>query len=335
MMARGRFWTWALRLSALSTIIPLFCARHLPMSDLPEHLAAMASVRHYGDPAWRTKEFFTLAGIFDTQYWLYHVTGALLSVPFGSVERANLFMLALIGIAYPYALRSLLRAMRLDERLALFGVPMFWSRSLTVGLLNFVASAPVLVFAVSLVFLQAERPTKRRGVALSVLAVSLLYLHLSTFFLFLGQAAIVLVVLPANAANAANAANGRLREIARSVFTLPKRALWLLPALGLAAVVAHHGSVDGGGHALHFTKTKVLLRELPAWMFDSFRSATDNVLGYALLGLAALVVLLAVRRRSPAPNPQPPPQAPTERGTSSQGSSSQARSSPTSQCRRE
>jgi hypothetical protein len=270
--------------AAVLGVVPLFMARHLPMSDLPEHLAAMATIRHYGDPAWRSQEYFTLAGVFDTQYWLYHATGAALSVPFGSVERANLFMLAIIGLAYPYALRSLLVAMGKDPRLAIFGVPLFWSRSLTVGLLNFVASAPVLLFALALAFRQAQKPTRGRGLAIALLCVVLLYLHLSTFVLFLGQATIIFLLVPTD---------GTMRGVWRALPQLPRRLAWMCPGLLMALVVARHGSVDDGGHALRFTPTLALVRELPAWMFDSFRSLTDDALGAALLLLAAPLALAA------------------------------------------
>src|SRR5688500_4337359 len=105
------------------------------MQDMPEHLAAMATIRHYGDPAWQSAEYFTVAGILDTPYWLYHAVGAVLSVVTGSAERANLVMLAVVGLAYPYALRALLVSLGRDPRLALFGCALFWTNNLIVGLL--------------------------------------------------------------------------------------------------------------------------------------------------------------------------------------------------------
>jgi len=87
--ARAR---WLLALAAAATVAPLFAARHLPFCDLAEHLAAIATLRHWFDPAWRSRETFVLtAG--NSQYVLYYVVGALLAFPFGTAERANLFLL--------------------------------------------------------------------------------------------------------------------------------------------------------------------------------------------------------------------------------------------------
>src|SRR3954471_10094377 len=157
------------------------------MADLPEHVATIATLRHWGDPGFANREYFEIAGISETPYWLYHVVGALLSVVMGSAERANLVLLAAVGLGYPYALRSLLRSLGRDERLALFGCALFWTQNLTTGLLNFVASVPLLLFGLSLVVRQAERPTLRRGVGLAFVSVAILYLHLSAFGLLVVQ----------------------------------------------------------------------------------------------------------------------------------------------------
>ena len=46
---------------AALTVAPLFCVDYLPFTDLPEHVAVMATLRHWFDPAWRIQEHYVLA----------------------------------------------------------------------------------------------------------------------------------------------------------------------------------------------------------------------------------------------------------------------------------
>lgn len=286
-----------LAVAAVASIVPLFCARHLPMSDLPEHVATMATLRHWGDPGWANREYFELAGITKTPYWLYHVTGAALSFVTGSAERANLVLLAAVGLAYPYALRSLLRALGRDPRLALFGCALFWTQNLTVGLLNFVASVPLLLFGLALVVKQAERPTWRRGAGLAAVAIAILYLHLSAFALLVVQGALLTWLLPVP-----DAAVSLRRELLARLRQTPRRLAWLLPAAACASMIfaagragASASASTGVEHDIHFTPRLALLRSLPTWLFDCFRSKVDDVLGWSLV--ATLLVLIVSSRR--------------------------------------
>jgi hypothetical protein len=283
-----------LPLAAFAAIVPLFLARHLPMADLPEHLAATATLRHWGDPAWANQQYFTLQGVGETPYWLYHLAAALLSVVTGSAERANLALLAAVGLAYPYALRSLLRALQRDERLAIFGCALFWTQNLTVGLLNFVASVPLVLYGLSLVVRQAEQPSIRRGVGVSAISVLILYLHLNAFALFVAQGVLLTWWFPVPAQ-----ASSAWRELRSRIRRLPLRLSWLVPAAACALVIARAGragATSGHEHGFVFTPRLELLRMLHAWMFDCFRSRVDDILGAGLI--ATLFVLLAMSSRS-------------------------------------
>src|SRR5207237_3373903 len=107
-----------LAVSAAVNVLALWSAPYLPFTDLAQHAAPIATRPHFDDPAWRSREYFTLA-LGRSQYLLYYLAGALLAFPFGTAERANLVLLSLSAIAFPYALRSLLRALGGDRRLAL------------------------------------------------------------------------------------------------------------------------------------------------------------------------------------------------------------------------
>jgi len=290
----GRVFPVLLAVAAVASIVPLFSARHLPMADLPEHLATVATLRHWGDAGWANAEHFQIAGVGETPYWLYHVAGALISVVTGSAERANLVLLAAVGLGYPYALRSLLRALGRDERLALFGCALFWTQNLTVGLLNFVASVPLVLLGLALVAKQAEHASRRRGVGLAAVAIAIFYLHLSSFVLFVAQAGILVWLLPVP-----EPTNSLWRELLARLRTLPRRLLWLTPAVACGVVVANAGragaatsSVDRG---ISFTPRLELLRALPHWLFDLFRSKTDDIIGWSMV--ATLVVLVVTGQR--------------------------------------
>src|SRR4051812_18200365 len=104
-------WPFLLFTCAVANVAALWVAPYLPFPDLPQHAAAIATLRHWSDPQWKAQEYFTLA-LGRSQYLLYYLAGALLAFPLGNAERANLALLSATALAFPYALRSLLRAMR-------------------------------------------------------------------------------------------------------------------------------------------------------------------------------------------------------------------------------
>lgn len=291
-MARLVSFRTLLAVVAVAGVVPLFCARHLPIADLPEHVAAMATIRHYWDASWRSHEYFVLAGANETPYWLYHAIGAALTVVTGSAERANLAMMAFVGIAYPYALRELLVVMRRDPRLALFGPVLFWSQNLVVGLLNFVASIPVVLFALALVVRQSRRPTRARAWGLAALSLAILYLHVTSFAMFLAQAAVLAFFAPGPFASAKELW-GRLR-------VWPQRFVWLVPSLlcAVSIVLAGRTGADHEGHGgVVFAPRLEVLQKLPHWLFDLFRSKVDDALGWSLVALLVGLVVYGTRKR--------------------------------------
>ncbi len=171
---------WLL-VAAVFTAAPLFLVTYPPFTDLPEHVAVMASLRHFWDPAWRIQEHYVIVG--RSQYALYHLAGALLTFVVGDAETANKLLLAATAFALPFAMRALLRALGREPRLALFAAPLFWSRPLVVGFLPYVASLPALLAVLALATRQADSPTRRRGAALAVFALLLFYLHASAYAL--------------------------------------------------------------------------------------------------------------------------------------------------------
>src|SRR6185312_11979320 len=73
-------WRVALFVSAAATVAPLWVARHLPFTDLPQHAATIATLRHWLDPSWRAGDTYRLVAS-KTLYLLYYAVGALVAWP--------------------------------------------------------------------------------------------------------------------------------------------------------------------------------------------------------------------------------------------------------------
>lgn len=279
-------WTWLLVACAVANVVALWSGPYLPFTDLPQHAAAIATLRHWNDPAWKAQEYFTLA-LGQSQYLLYYVVGATLAFPLGSAERANLFLLSAIAAAFPFALRSLARALRADERLALFAAPLFWSQSLLIGFFNYVAALPLLLWGLALAVREAQEPRPRRTALLALVAIALFYLHLSAFLLFAPAALIAWA----------------------SLGLRPRALVWIAPVavLGLAFLATSpvvHPATVGWTQPMRvlFEQPGVALSNVPSALLDIWPGGWDELVLFAILGAAAL--LAWPQRRDPEDEPK-------------------------------
>jgi hypothetical protein len=279
-------WKVLLAVGAATNVAALWSAPYLPFTDLPQHAAAIATFRHFDDPAWKSREYFVLA-LGRSQYLLYYLAGALLAFPFGTAERANLVLLSLSAVAFPYALRSLLRALGADERLALFGIPLFWSQSLLIGFFNYVAALPLLMSALAIAVREAEAPRPARTALLAAASVALFYMHLSAFLLFAPAAALAQFILGP-----------------RNPYALARRFLWALPTLALGigflltSPVVHPERVGWNQPvAVWFEPAGDALRKLPEALLDIWPG--DVGLWTSLALLAAAIALAGPREQHP------------------------------------
>jgi len=266
-------WPFLLFACAVANVTALWSAPYLPFTDLPQHAAAIATLRHWSDPQWKGQEYFTLA-LGRSQYLLYYLAGALLAFPLGTAERANLVLISATALAFPYGLRSLLRALRADERLALFAAPLFWSQSLLIGFFNYLAALPLLLWGLSLAVRDAQDPRPRRTALLAAVAVALFHLHLSAFLLFAPAALVAWLAL------------GRR----------PRAVLWMAPvaALGLAFLATSpvvHPATVGWTQPVRvlFEPLGNALRDLPSALLDIWPGPYDEIVLLALLAAAALL----------------------------------------------
>lgn len=283
---RRRLSVWELVFFALvtSSLVPLWLVRYPPIEDLPQHLAAIRVLHSLHDPAFNLATYFELT-LSRTQYLAYYLVADLLAYPLG-VRLANLVLVTAALVGTPYALRSLLRALGRDEKLALFALPLAYNAHLILGFFNFLAALPLALFGLSLAVRLRVRPT--RGLALALCAVTFVcfYTHVVPFA-FLGFGA-TLVAL-----------GDTLRATSRRLLPLVPGGLAALvwtrfaPA-GQATATAAFGQ-EGVGPRPTFATASDALRDLPNWLTDVFQGERDVQLFIVMLALALFAIGLGAR----------------------------------------
>lgn len=267
---------------AVVSALPLLLVRYLPFTDLPEHVAAMGTMAQLlpgggGAPAYRVS-------VGQSQYLLYHLAGGVLTRVVDDAVLANRLLLVAVALAWPFALRSLLRALDRDERLALLAPALFWSRALIVGFLPFVASIPLAVFSLATLirFVRMPEGRARRGGVLALLTLVLFYTHVSSFVVFaLAGGVITLAVAVPR----------------RDPKLVAATALSLLPAFLAAVAWWRAGSLaarPGDDHHVVRLAGHVGANALPLWAFDIWRSNLDELwsgMWWAAIGLIGIAGL--------------------------------------------
>ena len=266
-------------MTAIASAIPFLAVRHPPFTDLPEHVAAMASLARLlpgggGAPY--------VVDAVSSQYLLYHGLGAVLTRLTGDAPLANGLLLAAVALVWPFSLRAALRALKRDERLAIFGSMVFFNRALVVGFLPFVASIPVALFALAALVSQLESPTRRRAFVLALLALVLFYTHVSSFVLFALIAGVMVAI-------------ALVRKQERRALLLAT-VMPLVPSILAAAFWWHAGSLEGpSGHVEKINRLPLLLivDAMPIWTFDVWASHGDELC--AVVWWTAFAVVVAFR----------------------------------------
>jgi hypothetical protein len=226
--------------------------------------------------------------VVSSQYLLYHALGAILTRVVGDALLANRLLLAAVAVVWPLSLRSALRALGRDERLAIFGTMVFFNRALVVGLLPFIASIPLLLFAIAALVRQLAAPTPRRAIGLGVLGLTLFYTHVSSFLLFVLAASVM--------------AGMRLLRANDRRAVLLATAAPLVPSAIAAAVWWRAGSLEGPtGHLDRVNRLPlaVTLDAVPIWTFDVWASHGDELC--AVIWWAAFAVIIAFRGDTKTP----------------------------------
>ncbi len=284
----------------LATAAPLAASRHVPLQDLPQHMAAIAVLRQL--PFSHTLgEYFT-ATLSRTQYLIVYLLGIPLSTVFG-VEGAAKLLAAVTVIAIPYSLRFVLRRTGGDERMAALAWPLAWNPQMMLGFLNFLLGVPIAMWALGLYADRDARTKPRRQAALAGLSLAAFYAHLVPYGL-LGLGTLLMLDLPATARVFDDAPDGTppLATIVRSLRAdaagAVKQLGFLAPSLVAVAVwllrtPATDASVRAGGVGVvahpEWPPFGSLPRELSNVLLD-FPGEQDEraLLAWGLCSLAAL-----------------------------------------------
>lgn len=290
---RARRYGFVLVLGAVATYAaaPVWAAAHPAIQDLPQHMAAIRVLASYGDPDLAFARYFTI-DLSRTQYLAYYVAAVLLSWPFG-VLVANKLLISASILATPFAMRSLLRSLGADERLALFVIPLTWNAHLILGFMNFCAAIPLALWGLALAVRLRSEWSRRRALGLGVIALVCFYTHVVPFaFLGLGAALV--------------AVGGGWRDTLRRWLPLVPSALaaliWtqLSPA-GESTLSAASGGGEQGSAV--FVPAPQAIGEIPSWLTDVLHSDLDEQL---LVAFAIVMLLAAVSGRGGAATDAPP-----------------------------
>jgi hypothetical protein len=279
---------WSLRDALLlflgiAATAPAWIVRHPPLEDLPTHLAILRVVHSFSDPAYGLKEDFQL-NLLHTQYLLYYVFASILAYVLG-VMKANIAMMCLYLGGTILAMRELLRALRKDERLAIFTMPLLVNVMFLFGFLPFLLGIPVCLLGLSAAIRHIEKATPRTAAILGSIAFLLFLTHLFPFALFgFGFIALFPWTKP--------------REWLRT-------GLPLLPALALVLLwmisseTAHKSLAGLSGPAEGAARLDVAIERTLQWTVNIFQDTTDEF--YFIL--TALVALGAVALAQGDPDP--------------------------------
>ena len=161
---------------------PAWIVRHPPLQDMPFHLATIRVIHDFSDPALGFQADYEL-NLAHTAYIFYYLLGTLFAYVLGAYK-ANVLLMSLYLGGTPLALREFLLALKKDERLALFSVPLVVNVMFLYGLMPFVFGIPVMFLTMAAAVRWFEKPTENRGIWLGVLAVALFYSHVFPYGVF-------------------------------------------------------------------------------------------------------------------------------------------------------
>jgi len=228
----------------LSLAAPLLASRHVPLQDLPPHMAATAVLRRllFGG---ELDALYTLS-LSRTQYLDVYALAVPLSAVFG-IEGALKLVAAGVVVAIPYSLRAVLRRTGRDPRLAALAWPLLWNPQMLLGFLNFLLGVPLALAALALLAQRDVRRTRRSQAVLAAIALATFYAHLIPYGM-LGLGALLLLDVDA-LRDAQSPLASRVRAFARDAL---RDLGFLLPSLVAAAVwllrtPANDASVRAGG----------------------------------------------------------------------------------------
>jgi hypothetical protein len=175
------YWT-AFAVCAIAATVPLLVTDVLPMSDLPEHMAQVAVWKHFDDACHRFSEIYEIH--WGTPYVLAYLVIRAFAT-FLTVSAATKVTVWLSIVLLPLAMRELLKRGG-DPWLSLLGFLLAYGYSFYWGFLQFAITIPIGIFYLALLY-----DTRRREVALTLLALLLMTSHALVFVFCAGVTVVV------------------------------------------------------------------------------------------------------------------------------------------------
>lgn len=259
---------------SIAAVYPIWRARHPPIQDLPQHLAAISVLKNY--PDFGLGQYFELH-LLRTQYLAYYLLAQTLAYVTG-VTLANKILLCIAIIALPLSIVGLLRSLGRDPRLAVFAFGLTYNAHLILGFFNFLAALPLVFFGLAAAVRLREKHTVKRMVVLGVLLLSCFYMHVVPFA-FLGLGATVVLI-----------GDGLKRTAQRGLAFIPVSIAaggWLASTPAGRATLAAAEATDSEQRPIYVSVGQAL-RDLPTWLTDVLHRERDDQL---LVTWASLLVI--------------------------------------------
>jgi hypothetical protein len=179
---RPRLFAWTFGVLLAAFVLPVAFNEHLPMQDLPNHLAIVRTLAARADPGWG-EHFVSSLG--PRPYMTYYGLCLLFS-RVASPEAANRIVLCLTFLLLPLSFLYLVRSIDPARRwISLFAFPLLYSDAYFMGFTTYLLSLPPLLFSAGLAIRLAKRPSGgyAEAAALAATAVLLYFTHPFTLVL--------------------------------------------------------------------------------------------------------------------------------------------------------
>lgn len=265
---------------AVTMVWPIWAFPYIPFQDLPQHLAIASIVHAHGHDASPLWDMYEVA-LFRSPYVIYYAFVDLLSylVP---VEVANRAFITVVMVSWPYAMRSLLRAVGAAESYALLVFPLTYNAHWILGFFNYVAAIPLALWGLALIAKQSRSWCAKRAWLIGAVALLTFYAHVVPF----GMLSLGAVFLTASR---------RWQLWVKQLVPLIPAGLaglvWLFRSASGRATLGAAMQVDTQAARATFTGPARAWREMHAWLTDVFHTPVDDGI---LIAWVVLVVVAAV-----------------------------------------
>ena len=270
-------------IGAALVALPVLLFRYIPAQDYPEHLAAIRVVHSLSDPQFGLSRDFVLS-FGRTNCLFFYVLGSALAYVTGVWCAGKLLCAACVATTF-LGVRALALALRRDERVALFSIPLLYGPLFVLGLLPFLCAVSLSLWTIAIAIRALDRPTLRNIVALLVMSLLLSQSHPLPYAVFL-------------LALAGHLARGHRLLVALAI--APSVVVFIAWLVGTAAgdQVRSMFSRSGGGEGVSLAHALV---SVATWTVDAFRDRSDECFGIAMLAVAVAATVLGCRQAAARP----------------------------------